>query len=222
MIDLDYADPAAPAIAPEHVVAIGRRVRRRRRIFGGGSMALVVAAIAWTATVILPQAGTAPPAPFDPAPGKHRPSDPVVIVGTPIAGWHAFVFRATDGSLCIGAAAYSGPDRGRASYGCDGSTDSPIVPPGVWVQKPIFQGAPLGDHYVLAIGLVRGPVTTVTLDFLGREATAPVVPVPEPGWEGLGAYCMWLPTYGATTYGTANVADVQAWDANGSVVTSLP
>lgn len=222
MIDLDYADPAAPAIAPEHVVSIGRRVRRRRRILGGGSMALVVAAIAWTATVMLPQAGSAPPATFDPAPGKHRASDPVVIVGTPIAGWHAFVFQATDGSLCTGSAAFSGPDRGFTSYGCIASVDPPVVPPGVWVQRPEFEGSPTVSGYVLAIGLVRGPAKTVTLTFLGRPATAPVVPVPEPGWEGLGAYCMWLPTNGATTYGTANVTDVQALDANGYVVTSLP
>jgi hypothetical protein len=146
----------------------------------------------------------------------------VFIVGTPIAGWHAFVFQATDGSLCTGSAAFSGPDRGFTSYGCIGSVDPPVVPPGVWVQRPEFEGSPTVSGYVLAIGLVRGPAKTVTLTFLGRPATAPVVPVPEPGWEGLGAYCMWLPTNGATTYGTANVTDVQALDANGYVVTSLP
>jgi hypothetical protein len=219
MIDLDYADTVAPAIPAERVITIGRRLRRRRRIAGGGSMFLMVAAIAWAATVMIPQTGSAP-APFDPVPDKHRPSDPVVIVGTPIAGWRAFVFRSTDDLLCMGSAAYGGPDEGRASYGCE--TASVVITPGTWVQKPEFQGAPFDGSHVLAIGLVRGPATTVTLDFLGHKASAPVVPVSEPGWAGLGAYCLWLPTYGTPGYGTPDVSDVEAWDRDGRLVTSLP
>jgi len=221
MIDLDYADPAAPAIAPDHILTVGRRVRRRRRAAGGGSMALMVAVLAWTATVMLPQSGSVPAA-FDPAPGKHRPSDPVVIVGTPIAGWRAFVFRSTDDGLCMGSAAYSGPDQGYTSYVCTDAGNTSVVLPGVWIQKPTFESAPLDGKHVLAIGLVRGPATTVTLDFFGRQAIATVVPVQKDGWEGLGAYCLWLSTNGEQTFGTANVTDVEAWDSDGRLVTSLP
>jgi hypothetical protein len=221
MIDLDYSDPFAPQVAADPIVANGRRVRRRRRILGGGIVALAVVVCA----VVAPHGAASEPVavPFDPVPDRHRPSDPVVIVGTPIPDWHAYVYQALDGGVCVGVAAFKGPDDGFVSDTCDSVADGSVIEPGVWVDKPLFQGAPLGDgRHVLVIGLVRGNATTVSLAFLGQRATAPVVPVPEPGWSGLGAYAMWLPTHGATTYGSADISDVEARDANGKLVAELP
>jgi hypothetical protein len=146
-----------------------------------------------------------------------------VIVGTPIPDWHAYVYQALDGGVCVGVAAFRGPDRGFVSESCDSVDHGLVIEAGVWVDKPVFQGAPLGDgRHVLVIGLVRGNATTVSLAFLGQRATAPVVPVPEPNWAGLGAYAMWLPTGGTTTYGSADISDVEARDANGRLVAELP
>jgi len=125
--------------------------------------------------------------------------------------------------VCVGVAAFEGPHSGFVSESCNSIDHGPVIEPGIWVDKPVFQGAPLGDgRHVLVIGLVRGNATTVSLAFLGQRATASVVPVPEPHWAGLGAYAMWLPTRGATTYGSADISDVEARDANGKLVAELP
>jgi hypothetical protein len=224
MIDLDYSDPYAPQLAAEPILTRARRVRRRRRIIGGGGGAFaVLAAVVCVAIVVPHDPRATSAAPFDPAPGRHHPSDPVVIVGTPIPDWHAYVYESVDGGVCIGAAAYSGPDKGFVSETCDAVDHGSVIDPGVWVRQPQFQGAPLGDgRHVLVIGLVRGPATTVTLDFFGQRASAPVVPVAEPGWDGLGAYAMWLPTHGARAYASGDISDIEARDANGWLVAQLP
>jgi hypothetical protein len=224
MIDLDYSDPYAPQLVADPIVTSGRRLRRRRRIIGGGGAFAVLAAVVCVAIIVPhdPRPATSA-APFDPAPGQHRPSDPVVIVGTPIPNWHAYVYQSLGGGVCIGAAAYSGSDKGFVSGTCDSVDHGSVIDPGVWVQQPLFQGAPVGDgRHVLVIGLVRGPATTVTLDFMGQRASAPVVPVPEPGWDGLGAYAMWLPTHGAQAYGSDDITDIEARDAHGHLVARLP
>ena len=143
MIDLDYADPYAPQLAADQIVANGRRVRHRRRVIGGGGAFAVLAAIVCVAIIVPHHPGPATSAaPFDPAPGRHRPSDPVVIVATPIPDWHAYVYQSLDGGVCMGAAAYRGRDKGFVSEGCIALDQGPVIDPGVWVRQPQFQAAP--------------------------------------------------------------------------------
>ncbi len=213
--NLTYQDPLEPTIAAHTVIARARRVRRRRRLSAAGSAAAAVAAVALGAAGLVPAGRPgAPSEPANPLSGLDSP----VVVGTPAPGWQAIVYLSPDDDVCGGTVAVSGSDRGYFSSTC-GWASPHQTSTGIWVMKPLFQVAPIDKtDQVLAIGLVRGNAASVTVRFLGHDVTANVVPADLPGSSELGAYAVWLPLNGATTYGWSDIDIVIARDSRGDIV----
>jgi len=221
MLDLEYADPYAPVLSSDRVVAQAKRVRVRRRTTAAVTG---VAAIAAVAAFGLPAIGRDnsynPGTPSnrygtdlgDPVPSQHLASDPIVVVSS-TGGWNAFVYYSKSDEICMGAVATSGAV-GYVTSQCGDQVN--VANP--WIDKPTFQPVDNGHGDDLAIGLVVGDATAVSLQFFGHTVTATVVPVTVHGLTDVGAYAMWLPTGGATSYGWGDITDVVATDARGQTV----
>ena len=163
-IDLEYYDPLAPVIEAEAVIKRARKARTRRRTLAGLASAAVVAAAAAGAVTIprLASGGTAAAGGFNPIPGVHV---------TQLQHWQnitAFAYYA-DGMFCGGASAPSiQQSEPIVSYSCGlGIADRPAP----WVQKPFVLDVGIQSTEAdgqVTVGLVRGPITTVSRSSLGR------------------------------------------------------
>jgi hypothetical protein len=226
MLDLDYADPLAPAFAPDDIVVRAVRFRRRRRLtIAATTMAGVLAVIAALGFPVWWQQGargTTAGNPYgtnlaDPVADQHLASDPIVVLDVS-HGWKSFVYYSLAGEVCSGAIAVSGGSPGFFTGGCGEKVDTSHA----WVEKPLPTAVFVGPDETLWIGLVEGPASTVKLEFMGETVIAPVVPVQVHGLIGLGAYAMWIPTHGATSYGSEDMSDVVATTIGGKLVATLP
>jgi hypothetical protein len=214
-VDLAYSDPLEPTIAVETIVARARRVRLYRRVRAGSLLVLVMVAAAGFATLINP---------FGSSAQKSLPAGPltklnnVVVVDASVKGWESFVYLSAEREVCGGTVGTSGAGTGHIFTTCGwaSATDSST---GAWVMKPVFQAAPQpsenGDK-ALAIGLVRGNAVSVTVTFKGQTIKTRVVPIA--GDSGLGAYAVWLPLNGSTSYGWNDIDSVVATRANGQTL----
>ncbi|MDG4762864.1 hypothetical protein O7632_01845 [Solwaraspora sp. WMMD406] len=106
---------------------------------------------------------------------------------------------------------------------CDPAPSGALDPgPPALPADPLPYPAPLDpeSQLIMLVGVVRGPVASVSVTMFGQTATSMVHPLPATDDRHIGAYAVWLPRSGDERSGMelSDITEVVAYDSDGIMV----
>lgn len=227
---LSYDDPLAPTVTLDGVVRRAQTVRRARFAVALCAVSVLIAGAAAVTVHLTDAADRSGPPERAMAPSfvqEHPAMGRIVTVDESVRGWIAIAWISTGREFCAGTTATDTRKTPMSTLNCWQSVDTG-APGGAGpaiLELPIFQTLPTpADSHgqALAIGLTRGDIGSVQVVFRGVTVTAEVHRIDTGTAATFGAYAVWLPLNGATSFGSRDIAEISGRDVAGNVVAHLP